>query len=507
MSIAASSAALYLRSSKDRSDVSTAAQRRALEELARSRSLSIARIFEDAVESGSTEDRPAFMDLVRELKNARRGWSTLLVYDTSRLARRRYIAQAFKHEARKSGVAIMYATRPADVDPISEALLDGVFEAMDEVHSLMSRKKGLAGMAENVRQGWRAGGRAPMGYVLKAFTTGAVREGRPVTKSKLEPGELAATMRTYLRARAAGVPRTAAARQAHLDAASHTLIGVEWNALTYAGHTVWNVNREAGAGTKRRPRSDWHVHRDTHHSLITEREAESILAQLETSDMGAAVRAARATQSTFLLSGLLYSTDGRAWVGHGSDYRLRRREGLPGRVVGAARVDAAVVQTVQDLLTSDGYLEQLLVAAQKSTAAAAPGADIHVQIGKLERERSRAAERALAAADGDVYADLVEQRTRQIAALRREVEALQRETAVGADLQKMSVSSVRALIRDGDPVKAVRRFVDRVMLEPSLTCQLQLRRPDRQRGWLTMASPGRADSWPSELVVPVRLIA
>src|SRR4051812_33884223 len=119
-------AALYLRSSKDRADISPAAQRRALEDLATSRSLRIAATFEDAVESGSTEDRPGFQALIRAVKDPARTWRTLLVYDTSRIARRRYIAQAFKHELRKRGIAIMYATRPADVDPISEIVLDSM---------------------------------------------------------------------------------------------------------------------------------------------------------------------------------------------------------------------------------------------------------------------------------------------------------------------------------------------------------------------------------------------
>lgn len=36
---------------------------------------------------------------------------------------------------------------------------------------------------------------------------------------------------------------------------------MEWNALTYAGHTVWNVRNEVGSdgykgGVKRRPRTE-----------------------------------------------------------------------------------------------------------------------------------------------------------------------------------------------------------------------------------------------------------
>src|SRR5687767_1729152 len=108
-------AALYLRSSKDRNDVSLAAQSHELQKLATSRSLLVVKTYEDAVESGKTENRRGFLELVRDIKDPRRGWTYLLVYDTSRLARRRYIAQAIKHEAKKRGVIILYAKLPSDL--------------------------------------------------------------------------------------------------------------------------------------------------------------------------------------------------------------------------------------------------------------------------------------------------------------------------------------------------------------------------------------------------------
>lgn len=62
-------AALYLRSSKDRADVSPDAQRRALLELAKSRELTVIEEFVDAAESGKDEDRPGFQRLVRAVRN------------------------------------------------------------------------------------------------------------------------------------------------------------------------------------------------------------------------------------------------------------------------------------------------------------------------------------------------------------------------------------------------------------------------------------------------------
>src|SRR5512143_4222754 len=84
-------AALYLRSSKDRADVSIDAQRRELQTLARSRGLIIVAEYADVVESGKDEHRPGFQRLLADLRAPDREWSYLLLLDTSRLSRRRHI--------------------------------------------------------------------------------------------------------------------------------------------------------------------------------------------------------------------------------------------------------------------------------------------------------------------------------------------------------------------------------------------------------------------------------
>jgi site-specific DNA recombinase len=484
-------AALYCRSSKDRSDVSIAAQRRELEKLAGSRSLQIVRSYEDAVESGSTDDRPAFSELVRAIKHQDRGWDVLLVYDTSRLARRRYIAQAIKHQAKKHGVAIFYARMPADLDPVAELVLESVFEAMDEAHSLMSREKGLAGMAENVRQGWRAGGRAPTGYSLGVHATGAMREGKPVTKTRLVPSEEAPAVTHYLRDRARGVPRVVAGRVMAMIPSS--LIGIEWNALTYAGHTVWRRHAETGTGRKRRPRAEWLITRDTHPALISEAEAESILTQLETSDVGAAVSRAKASRSSYLLTGLLFTPDGVPWVGHGKYYRLKRSDERRGRMVPAAEIDAAVLDQVRADMGSDLLLHSLLAAAQ--SVRAAPAADLEVRIAELEREKARAATFAMKADLADTFLPLVAERSRQIDALRREAAAVQADTSVSAEISKLTVPRLRELLADQEPARAVETLVERITLAPDLTCRLHYRAVPGSSGWRSVASPKVFDSW------------
>jgi len=479
-------AALYLRSSKDRNDVSPAAQRRKLEELANSSGLTIVAEFVDVEESAKDEDRPAFLQLLRSFKDQSRGWSTLLVYDTSRLARRRYIAQAFKHEARKRGISIRYAMLPADLDPIAEVVLESSFEAYDEVHSLMSRQKGLLGMRENVARGFRAGGRAPVGYRLEHQPTGAVRDGKPVMKSHLVVSDKARVIRAYLKGRSRGIPRARLARDLKLALNPSSLVGVEWNALTYAGHTVWNVHSDA-KGARRRPRAEWVVKRDTHEALITDAEAEGILAELSTSRMSEAISRAKAAMSAYLLTGMLVTEDGRKWTGrYGRFYKLKGSERGPGCQVRTDLVDRAVLAQIASDMRSDTFLEQLLEASRRAGVMTDPARPLKERIARLEREKGKAAELALAAEDSQPFVRLVQERSDQIAALRAELEAVESDSALIEAVRRLTPAVLRELLLElGGPAAALQAMVARVVLEPDLSCRVDY----RAAGALSMASP------------------
>ena len=498
-------AALYLRSSKDRSDVSIDAQRRELQNLARDRGLLVVAEYADVVESAKSEHRPAFQALIRDLRRRDRGWEVLLVVDTSRLSRRRYVAQVFKHEAAKHGVEIVYSKLP-ETDPISQVILEAVFEAMDEVHSLMSREKGLAGMAENVRQGWRAGGRAPRGYRLKRVETGAVREGRAVTKSVLEPSDEAPLVARYLKARAAGTPRAVARRELGIPWPATSLIAMEWNALTYAGHTVWNRHNELEpgggyrGGRKMRPRSEWHVTRDTHEALITDEEAEAILAQLEGSAIGEAVSRAKRGLSDYLLTGILQAPDGRPWEGvQRRWYRTRYVRGHRSRQVSMDAVDAAVVgQLVRDL-TSPAFIRALVREARRLAGASDdPGRELRRQMVALNGQISRAMELALQMEDPAPALRKVEELEARRKQLSDEIERLEAEQATRRAMRSVGEAEIRSLVEGlAEELQEAERprlkgliaaLIERVTLDPEkLTCRIHYRIPAGVYG--TMASP------------------
>ena len=466
------SAVLYLRSSKDRSDVSIAAQRRELLTLAKSKSLSVIGEFVDAVESGKDEDRAGFQGMLRELKARERLWNVILAFDTSRIARRRYIAQALSHETKKLGVSILYAKVP-EVDPITNVILESMLQAMDEVHSLMSREKGLAGMAENVRRGYRAGGRAPTGYVLETVTTDAIREGTPVTKRRLAPGPDGAAIANYLRARATGVSGSVAAKRAGVRLKRSSLVDVEWNALTYAGHTVWQMRRakdQQGQGS-RRPRSEWQIQRNTHQALITDVEAETLLARLEA---GTQRRQTRRRGSDYLLSGLLVTPTGKPWHGDAGNYRTR------GGFIRSEEVEKAVLAQVGSDFQAPEIIKAYVSEIRK------------LQQGMANPEEHDAAVRALREVDAKMarLTELLEQTTEPAPLLRRleDLELARRaafDRAARAEeafkqsqnAREVTEESVRAALAnlandlpglDRDSLKdALGGWIDRVELDPT----------------------------------------
>ena len=357
-------AALYLRSSKDRSDVSIDAQRRELQDLAKSKNLTIITEFADAVESGKDDQRPGFQAMLSQLKRKDREWSFLLALDTSRIARNQYLAHALHFECDKRNIKILYAKMP-ETGSVVDVVIRAVMQSFDQLHSLMSKEKGMAGMAENVKQGFRAGGRAPLGYQLELHETGAVREGAAVTKSKLILSDKAPQVQQFLKSRALHMARVKAAEDAGLTFVAHTsLLGMEWNALTYAGHTVWNVQNErlASGGyrgnVKRKPRSEWVIKKDTHPALITEAEAETILKVLEESTR----RDARKTRSDYMLSGLMHTPKGVPY--HGADgtyYRAGK-----GKRIKREDIEPALLKRIMQDLNSSEFIAECVKAARQN---------------------------------------------------------------------------------------------------------------------------------------------
>jgi site-specific DNA recombinase len=482
-------AATYLRSSKDRSDVSIDAQRRELAALADARGFVLVEEFVDVVVSGKDENRAGFQSMLRSLKGSSRAWSAILMLDTSRLARSQYVAHVFRHECRKRGIEVVFAKTP-EVDGVAGIILPAVLHAMDEVHSFMSREKGLAGMAENVRRGWRAGGRAPFGYLLERVETGAIREGEPVAKSRLMPGPDFDRIAAYLKGRVAGQSQRVLMRDLGLELSAGSLVGIERNALTYAGHTAWNTMR----GT--RPREEWVIQRDTHAAAISEADADALLARL------GAPRRARDRGEAYLLAGLLRSPSGAAWQGNAGYYRLARKN------VSAPRLEEEVLAAVVADLRDPAFAAALVKAAK----AAMPRTEEAEQLSALEGEVKRLEARARAFAEclpqttakATIFGQ-IEETEAKIREARGRAERLKAGAVAAQRLREIGPADVRVLLNalvedlpalDRAHLKDfLRQVLERVELDAAAaTCTIHYR---IAAGGVKLASPRRAADNPT----------
>lgn len=497
-------AAIYLRSSKDRSDVSIDAQRRELQALACARGFVIVKEFTDVVESAKTEDRPGFQALLAAIKDDIRGWDHLLLTDTSRLSRRQYMAHIFDHECKKRHITVLYSKLP-NVDELSDMVVKSVLRVFDEFHSHMSRAKGLAGMAENVRRGYRAGGRAPRGYSLKHFATDAVREGLPVMKSRLMPNAEAAAVQTYLLERVRGCPRRAAVRISGIPGSG--LVDLEWNALTYAGCTVWNMRSPyidgERQGRKRRPRSEWVIQDNTNDALIGRDQAEILLKRLET----ASDRNYRSRESQHLLTGLLKTPAGEPWWGNGS---MRYSTSYGKRSILCSTVDRAVLERLKADLRAPSFVTSLLADIRRMKPLNQPAVNsLRTELRQVTTKISTLIEMASETSARESILRRVEDYERR----RREIEAaigqVEHESRSRSALATVSEADIQAAIGrlavamdsiEGDVVKdVVRRAIDRVILDPA-TLELRIAyRIGLVR--VKLASPGISDRIPTEVPV------
>jgi site-specific DNA recombinase len=372
---------------------------------------------------------------------------------------------------------------------VVDVLVRAVMQAFDELHSLMSKEKGLTGMAENVKQGYRAGGRAPLGYKLEHIETGAIRDGAPVTKSRLVYGDRSSQVKAYFQKRIAGIQRAAAAAESGLAEISHTtLVGLEWNAMTYAGHTVWNVHNETlpsggyKGGTKRRPRSEWVIGPNRHEAMITTEEAEIILSSLENSTRGQR----RKNQSDYLLTGLLYNQDDVAY--HGCDgiyYRAGK-----GKRISKDKIERLIISDTSEMCLSNAFIADLVASAR--TIKTTPIPDDELKMLRSERitltdKIAKLTDVATEAESPRPWLEKIDQLEKQKVLIDERLERAESEYKAAAVLRALSETDLRAMLdeihsnvdwQDTESVKAfLNCLVEKIVLTetPQLFCDIHYR--------------------------------
>lgn len=162
-------AAQYVRMSTDHQQCSPVFQRQAIAEYAAAHNIRIVRDYEDAGISGLTlRERPALIQLLVDVEDPARKFTTILVYDVSRWGRFQDVDEAafYEYACRRAGVKVVYVAEPFENDASpATCVMKALKRAMAGEFSREISRKVFLGHCVNVQRGYHSGG--PPGYGLQ----------------------------------------------------------------------------------------------------------------------------------------------------------------------------------------------------------------------------------------------------------------------------------------------------------------------------------------------------
>lgn len=158
--------ALYLRVSTARQAekaLSIPDQRKQAEAYCKRKGWTIVREFEELGASATTDNRPAFQDMIAAARSPDRDFDTVLVHSYSRFARDSFDLEFYVRELRKRDIELVSITQETSSDPMGE-MVRKMMSLFDEYQSKENAKHTLRAMKENARQGFWNGSAPPFGY-------------------------------------------------------------------------------------------------------------------------------------------------------------------------------------------------------------------------------------------------------------------------------------------------------------------------------------------------------
>lgn len=155
-------AVIYARFSSDNQrDESIDAQLRAIRDYAKKNDIIIVSVYIDRAKSAMTDNRPEFLNMVRDAKEGQ--FDAVLVHKLDRFARNRQDSIGYRLELKRHGVSLISILEYLDESPES-IILGSVLEAMAEYYSKNLSREVRKGMNENAIKGLHTGGLPPLGY-------------------------------------------------------------------------------------------------------------------------------------------------------------------------------------------------------------------------------------------------------------------------------------------------------------------------------------------------------
>ncbi len=157
-------AAIYARySSENQREESIEAQIKACKEYCEKNNIEIVKIYTDEAKSATTDDRPAFLQMIRE--SNLKLFDVVVVHKLDRFARNRYDSAFYKRQLKKNGVKLISVLEQLDDSPES-VILESVLEGMAEYYSKNLAREVMKGLKENANKCMFNGGIPPLGYKI-----------------------------------------------------------------------------------------------------------------------------------------------------------------------------------------------------------------------------------------------------------------------------------------------------------------------------------------------------
>ncbi len=286
-------------------------------------------------EAGRRDDRAGWAELVREAKepDARR-FDAVIVYATSRLSRDLFHALAYEREMKRAGIELFYALTAGDQTSPEGRLIRHMFQALDQFEVEKLGREVRRGQTENIRQGYRNGGRAPYGYQLKREPhpdPARARAGDTKSRLVIDPEQAPVIAEIFARFlsgygykqiadhlnRPGGPPSPR-----HVDP-SRNLAG-KWSKNTlrsmltnpvYTGRLFWNrldfrAVKQGEGGVVKRDRKDWIEAAERHEAIITDQQFEQVQAEMSKRSRNEGSRRRGKQKRFYLLRGFVHCATG-----------------------------------------------------------------------------------------------------------------------------------------------------------------------------------------------------
>ena len=152
-------------SSNNQREESIDAQLRAIREYCEKENIELIAEFVDEAQSGKTDDRVDFQNMMNKLLKGHIQADLVLVHKFNRFARSKFDSALYKKKLRDIDVKVVSVTQKIDDTPEGE-LLEGFLETIDQYYSANLAAEVRKGLRENALKGKHAGGQVLFGYSL-----------------------------------------------------------------------------------------------------------------------------------------------------------------------------------------------------------------------------------------------------------------------------------------------------------------------------------------------------